>query len=185
MHAALREAAKTIAEMRATYLTYPNGGPILPIIRERPKSQASLVLDGAYLASFGEMRVPRDMWRALQRFAVWVEPALITEWMQLMRDYAKGQGRVLDEGRLTSALTWADPAREVSLPRSIALRMLEQGRPVHCVWTGQRLRANTLDIDHCLPWTAWPCGALWNLLPAHQGQRCLVTPFTGVWGPGA
>jgi hypothetical protein len=23
-----------------------------------------------------------------------------------------------------------------------------------------------LDIDHCLPWAAWPCGDLWNLLPA-------------------
>jgi hypothetical protein len=25
-----------------------------------------------------------------------------------------------------------------------------------------------LDIDHCLPWAAWPCGDLWNLLPAHR-----------------
>jgi hypothetical protein len=23
-----------------------------------------------------------------------------------------------------------------------------------------------LDIDHCLPWSAWPRGDLWNLLPA-------------------
>jgi HNH endonuclease len=23
-----------------------------------------------------------------------------------------------------------------------------------------------VDIDHCLPWSAWPCGDLWNLLPA-------------------
>jgi hypothetical protein len=22
-----------------------------------------------------------------------------------------------------------------------------------------------MDIDHCLPWSAWPCGDLWNLLP--------------------
>ncbi|MDE0531127.1 MAG: hypothetical protein OXI01_06715 [Albidovulum sp.] len=25
-----------------------------------------------------------------------------------------------------------------------------------------------LDIDHCLPWTAWACGDLWNLMPAHR-----------------
>jgi hypothetical protein len=30
------------------------------------------------------------------------------------------------------------------------------------------LEMATLDIDHCLPWTAWPCGDLWNLLPAHR-----------------
>ncbi|WP_365973950.1 hypothetical protein [Sphingomonas sp.] len=25
-----------------------------------------------------------------------------------------------------------------------------------------------LDIDHCLPWSAWPCGDLWNLMPANR-----------------
>ena len=23
-------------------------------------------------------------------------------------------------------------------------------------------------MDHCLPWSAWPCGDLWNLLPADR-----------------
>jgi hypothetical protein len=26
------------------------------------------------------MRVPRDLWVALQRFTAWVEPSLIAEW---------------------------------------------------------------------------------------------------------
>lgn len=26
----------------------------------------------------------------------------------------------------------------------------------------------TLDIDHALPWAAWPCSDRWNLLPAHR-----------------
>jgi hypothetical protein len=42
------------------------------------------------------------------------------------------------------------------------------GATVNCVWAGRRLEIATLDIDHCLPWTAWPCGDLWNLLPAHR-----------------
>jgi hypothetical protein len=38
-----------------------------------------------------------------------------------------------------------------------------------------------LDIDHYLPWSAWPCGDLWNLLPAaaainrHQKRDRLIT----------
>ena len=28
--------------------------------------------------------------------------------------------------------------------------------------------AGTLDTDHCLPWSVWPCGDLWNLMPAHR-----------------
>ncbi|RKK02397.1 class I SAM-dependent methyltransferase [Teichococcus wenyumeiae] len=36
LHLALKEATKTIAVMPATYMTYPNGGPILPVERGRP-----------------------------------------------------------------------------------------------------------------------------------------------------
>jgi hypothetical protein len=89
--------------------TYPNGGPILPVNHSRtPRCPDTLILDAACLCGFGEMLVPRDLWRALQRFAAWVEPALITEWQRLMWAYAERQGRRLDEGRLGAAMTWAD-----------------------------------------------------------------------------
>jgi hypothetical protein len=42
---------------------------------------------------------------------------------------------------------------------------LHAGRPISCVWSGRPL-GTALDFDHCLPWSAWPCGDLWNLLPA-------------------
>jgi SAM-dependent methyltransferase len=169
VHTALRDAANTITIMPATFLTYPNGGPVLPVSRGRvSRCPDALVLDAPYLFSFGSMQVPRDLWRALQRFAAWIEPALITEWQRLMRGYAERQGRVLDEARIGAAMTWADPVRDVSLPREIALRELDNGNAVYCVWTGQLLQQSTLDIDHCLPWAAWPCSDLWNLLPAHR-----------------
>jgi HNH endonuclease len=44
--------------------------------------------------------------------------------------------------------------------------LIASGAPVRCVRTGTRLNLDRLDIDHCLPWSAWPCGDLWNLLPA-------------------
>jgi len=46
--------------------------------------------------------------------------------------------------------------------------MMQAGATANCVWTGRRLEIATLDIDRCLPWTAWPCGDLWNLLPADR-----------------
>jgi hypothetical protein len=169
VHAALQDASETITRMPATYLTYPRGGQILPTSRRRqPFRSENLVLHGDYLAGFGEMRVPRGLWRTLQRFAAWVEPALVTEWQRLMRGYAERQGRVLDNDKVGAAMAWVDPARDVSLPRAIALRALDQGRTVRCVWTGERLQQGSLDIDHCLPWAAWPCSDLWNLLPTHR-----------------
>ena len=85
-----------------------------------------------------------------------------------MRGYAAGQHRTLDEGVLAVAMTWSEPSRGVALPRERALRLIEAAPGLHCVWSGRRLDAATLDIDHCLPWSAWPCGDLWNLLPAHR-----------------
>jgi HNH endonuclease len=112
--------------------------------------------------------VPGELWRALQRFAVWVEPSLIAEWIRLMRGYADRQGRRLDEGWMAAAMTWADPERDVSASRAISLEMMRAGRPVRCVWTDADLSPANLDIDHAFPWTAWPCSDLWNLLPAHR-----------------
>jgi SAM-dependent methyltransferase len=169
VHAALQEAADLIAKMPARYMTYPNGGPVLPTVRRRaPRMSAETVLDAAFLAGFGTLTVPRDLWRALGRFSVWVEPALIAEWLRLMRGYAQRQERVLDEGVLSTAMTWSEPVRDTILPRTQAIALMQAGTPLHCVWSGRRLEIATLDIDHCLPWTAWPCGDLWNLLPAHR-----------------
>jgi len=169
VQAAVQEAADLIAKMPATYMTYPNGGPVLPTIRRRARpASGEIVVDTAFLAGFGTLMVPRALWRALGRFAVWVEPALIAEWQRLMRGYAARQERVLDEGVLGAAMTWSEQARDTSLPRELAVAALRAGEPLHCVWSGRRLEEATLDIDHCLPWTTWPCGDLWNLLPADR-----------------
>ncbi|MGI4941095.1 MAG: hypothetical protein ACRYHQ_11150 [Janthinobacterium lividum] len=95
--------------MPATFLTYPGGGRILETTRTRsPAPAGSLVLDATTLASFGSMRVPRHLWVALQRFAAWIEPALIPEWARLMRSYALSQGRALKAGIVAAAMTWPD-----------------------------------------------------------------------------
>jgi hypothetical protein len=62
-----------------------------------------MTVDAARLWSDGELRVPGMLWRALQRFAVRVEPSLIAEWIRLMRGYADRQGRHLDEGQIAAA----------------------------------------------------------------------------------
>ena len=90
----------------------------------------------------------------------------------------------LDEAAIAAAMAWADPERDVALPRQIAARLLASGGRLFCVWSGRRLDAAWLDIDHCLPWSAWPCSDLWNLLPAdrsvnqHQKRDRLAASMT-------
>ena len=65
-------------------------------------------------------------------------------------------------------LAWLEPTRDTGLARQVAHRLLDGGTAVCCVWTGSRLTSDSLDIDHCFPWSAWPCGDLWNLMPASR-----------------
>lgn len=169
VHGAVRDAADKVARMPATYLTYSAGGRIFPTTRGRRIAvPEALVLDAAFLDAVGTMRVPLDLWCAMRRFAAGVEPALVLERTRLMKGYAAGQERRLDEAAAVAAMTWSDPACEVALPHRTATGMLAAGRTVHCVWTGRRLSKQALDIAHRLPWSAWPCGDLWNLMPAHR-----------------
>lgn len=169
LHAALKDARTTIVDQPVRYMNYPNGGAILdPLPKRLTRAGAEIVLDEPYLLAFGELCIPRKLWHAMQRFTVWVEPAIVAEWRRLMRDYAERQGRRLDEARMLEAMTWSEPTRDVQLTRARALTLLEQGNAIACVWSGKRLTARNLDIDHCFPWAAWPCNDLWNLLPVHR-----------------
>jgi len=168
LHSALRDACDTITRMPAHYMTYPGGGPVLPVKRTgRVPRPDKIHLNEAYLSGFGDLLVPRHLWRALQRFDVWIEPALIAEWSRLMNGYAEKQGRKLPDAKIAAAMKWSEPSRDVRIAREQAVRLIDFGK-LHCVWSGRTLSADTLDIDHCFPWAAWPCDDLWNLLPAHR-----------------
>lgn len=184
LHAAVRDAATTIAKMPAHFLTWPGTSePVIKALRIRaPRAPTNLIVDEVYLRSFGEILVPTPLWRALARYDAWIEPALIYEWVRLMNSYAERQGRVLDPGEVARAMVWSEPARDVSFARRIALELMEVG-PLHCVWSNKKLSERNLDIDHCLPWSAWPCEDLWNLMPAdrttNQQQKREKLPTSG------
>ena len=167
VHGALVSASRTIALMPAHYMTHPSGRPVMDAVTGRAgRVPAPLVIDEAYLRRFGELLVPVNLWRALSRFDAWIEPAIVAEWIRLMRGYALRQGRKLSEAKIAQAMHWSAPERIVAEARQRAISILESGEPLYCVWSGTRLSKDRLDIDHCFPWSAWPCDDLWNLLPS-------------------
>lgn len=168
LHQAIKDAAATIQDMPATYLTHPDGERILPVQKDGAiRRPANVLLEDKYFAGFGMMHVPMHLWTALQRYSVWIEPALVAEWIRLTKGYAARQNRKIDHALLAAAMTWPDPDRDVSEARGQAERLLATGE-LTCVWSGKRLSASRFDIDHCFPWAIWPCGDLWNLMPVHR-----------------
>ena len=165
LHRALRDARTTIANMPARYLTLHDGSPVFPVESRQPgRAAVGGRLDAPYLWSFGRFCVPRHLWRAFQRYNVWIEPALIAEWIRMMNDYATSQARKLEEAEIARGMDWSEPDRAVTMSRERAERLIEGGS-LHCVWSGRRLGPG-FNIDHCFPWARWPCSDLWNLLPA-------------------
>jgi SAM-dependent methyltransferase len=167
VHAALVASSRTIATMPAHYMTFPDGQPVMKAIPGRPgRTSAPLIIDESYLLGMGELLVPVHVWRALSRFEAWIEPAIILEWIRLMKGYADSQHRVLNDSTVAQAMRWTAPERLVADARRRALEVLASGQPLRCVWSGTRLTTQNMDIDHCFPWSAWPCDDLWNLLPS-------------------
>jgi hypothetical protein len=144
LHQALKETVKTITTMPVHYMTDPSGSQLLKTTRHaRLLTPTELVIDPAYLVSFGQLLVPQHVWLALLRFEVWIEPALLAEWIRLMKSYASGQGRSLNEADIALALTWSDPNRDVTLARQRAITLLDS-QDLFCVWSGKRLTERSL-----------------------------------------
>lgn len=168
--AAVGDAAATIKKMPANYLTYADGRHIFPTeYAQRPRigPQDSLTIDEAFLWTYGTLRVPLHLWVTLRRLAVWIEPMLLAEWTALIEGYAERQERKVPLEKVSEALKWVDPRRDTVTVRQIVRRLIDQEQPVHCVWSGRKITDHRqVEIDHCFPFSAWPCDDLWNLMPA-------------------
>ena len=164
---ALGEARRTILAMPARYTTYPNAGvPVFEGVGRPVRVSGAVTLTPDILSAWGHLSVPGPLWRTLLRLGAWVEPVLVAEWARLVRGYAVRIGRAYSPGEIEAHLVWQEPTRDTALARLAAAKLAGAGTPPVCVWSGAPLRVDNLDIDHALPWSAWPCGDLWNLFPA-------------------
>ena len=160
---ALRDAANCIRIMPATYITYPGSKiSVFPCSRNGQVRLRDVVhLDETFLWSLGTFTVPLTLWQAMGRYARWLEPAVLNEWIRIMRNY-ETVPRSWDVH--WDALRWLEPRHDTGIARRRAEALSSTGS-LFCIWTGNRLR-KSFDIDHCLPFSAWPCNDLWNLLPS-------------------
>ncbi len=179
---ALADAAHVISDMPATHLTFANNQPVFPTSYGRiPRGDAAIDIGLDLLWEYGTTRVPLAVWQALRRMSAWIEPMLVAEWVRLIRGYTTRDNRIVTADEIMAALTWSEPDRDTGLVRDLVRQRLDRGDTIACVWSGRVLRQGAIDIDHCLPWSAWPCGDLWNLLPStptinqHEKRERIVT----------
>ncbi len=172
LHTALRDICSTLITMPMTHTTYADGvEKVFKATRRRTRRPSGpTVLDRIYLTSFGEVEISMGLWQAARQYGAWIEPAIVAEWKALTMGYLKKQERNTNAGEITSrvesALHWHADSRTTAEIRKRAIELIDSEGFLNCVWSGKRLLATRFEIDHCFPYSAWPCGDMWNLLPA-------------------
>ncbi|HEV8078014.1 MAG TPA: HNH endonuclease domain-containing protein, partial [Marinobacter sp.] len=159
---AIRDACANILKNPAHFTTWPGsnrpvfeGGSARVVIKDEPAR-----LDKATLSRFGTFRVPSFLWDAFSRYACWIEPAIVNEWVGLMSGWdVRYSMDVYHQG-----LQWVEGRRDTSKVRQLVEQQLQTGK-VECIWTARNLKDKRFDVDHCFPWSRWQNNDLWNLMP--------------------
>lgn len=163
----LKDISKTIKEMPAKYITLPGTKDAVFDVElfrtQLPKDNLALTFD--FLASLGHFHIPTDIWNALSRYSVWIEPALVNEWCIQMASYQANKESQLSQIDYLQALYWENPKRTTDRVRKKVDDLLTTNA-IPCCWTGSTLTNKNFAIDHAFPFARWPNNDLWNLLPA-------------------
>ena len=170
LYRTLSAAVQNIKKMPCTYIKMPNSEKtIFEVANNTVKAKDSIFLDLQTLEQWGEFSLPESTWLAFNRYACWIEPVLISEWVKTMAGYAGNAQYNSPENqfKLHQALNWEEPKRttvEVRKRFEQLKGQLPKQEQIRCVWSDKSLN-QSYDIDHSMPFARWPNNDLWNLLP--------------------
>jgi SAM-dependent methyltransferase len=158
---AFRSVRDTIRNGPAHFITYPGtSDQIFEYGRGHIRTSDTVTLDLDFLRTVGTLRLPRHVWDAFARHATWIEPSILSRWVDLLEQYDGDHS----PWKYQQALAWPDVEHSTHEVRKLARHLRESGETIHCVWSGQPLES-AYAIDHCFPFRHWPNNHLWNLLP--------------------
>jgi len=174
LYRTLSAAVQNIKKMPCRYITLPNreansDKTIFEVASKTVKAKDSIFLDLQTLEQWGEFSLPESTWLTFNRYACWIEPVLVSEWVKAMAGYAGNAQYKSPENQfhLYQALNWEEPKRTTVEVRK-RFEQLKKQSPhselIKCVWSAKSLKKQ-YDIDHSMPFARWPNNDLWNLLP--------------------
>ena len=174
LHKTISAAVSNIKTMPCRYITFPNQAAnstqtVFEVASKAVKAKDSIFLDLQTLEQWGEFSLPESTWLAFNRYACWIEPVLVGEWVKTMASYAGNSQYKAPENQHTlyQALNWEEPKRTTIEVRERFEQLktnLPKSEQIRCVWSEKSLM-QSYDIDHSMPFARWPNNDLWNLLP--------------------
>ena len=175
LYRTLSAAVQNIKKMPCTYIKLPNSEKtIFEVANKTVKAKDSIFLDLLTLEQWGEFSLPESTWIAFNRYACWIEPVLVSEWVKTMTGYAGNSQYKSPENqfKLHQALNWEEPKRTTTEVRKRFEQLQNEfsnkesgNEQIRCIWSDKSLKRE-YAIDHCMPFSRWPNNDLWNLLPS-------------------
>jgi len=166
LHKTISAAVNNIKTMPCRFITLPNSdATVFEVASKTVKAKDSIFLDLKTLEQWGEFSLPESTWLAFNRYACWIEPVLVSEWVKTMATYSGNAEHAPPENQyhLYQALNWLETKRTTTEVRN-RFEQLKKQQEMQCVWSAKSLK-NKYDIDHSMPFSRWPNNDLWNLLP--------------------
>jgi len=88
----LSASMSNIKNMPCKCITYANSKKsVFEVESKTVRAKDNLFVDLTTLNEWGEFSLPEDLWIAFSRYACWIEPVLIVEWVKTMAGYQGNQ----------------------------------------------------------------------------------------------
>lgn len=172
LYRTLSASVQNIKKMPCTHITLPNSDTqVFEVDAKTVRAKDSIFLDLDSLTKWGEFSLPESTWLALSRYACWIEPVLVSEWVKTMASYQGNQSFSSSDKQhlLYQALKWEEPVRSTIDVRK-RFDALATTQQMQCVWSAKPLKQE-YDIDHSMPFSRWPNNDLWNLVPSDSKEN--------------
>lgn len=114
------------------------------------------------LKEFGSFSIPHDFYLVLKYLGSFINGSnsLINNWADFIVKANKTHP-IEKEFVLKKLFTQPETFRDVNEVK----RFYNNQQNLHCVWSGKKIKQQTLNVDHVLPFAHYLNNDLWNLLP--------------------
>lgn len=164
------DTLKTIKEGPVTYIWQgQKDNRLFQMQRGKTTKRDMVLLDRAFLESYGRFELSESMWDCFRLYGCWIEPLLVQQWVSEMQKYELNRQQGLTLDTYHHHLRLLDRQHDTGFVRKKVESLRSAGEDVYSVWSGKPLYS--YDIDHCMPFSYWPNNDLWNLLPASSAEN--------------
>ncbi len=119
------------------------------MVRSSKKHKGTIVVDGAFLESYGQFILDESLWDCFRLYYSWIEPLVVNQWILEMQRFSSNQERGIALQTYHDCLVWIDKDHDTRAVRKRVEQLRSNHSEIISVWSGSKLRNDTMLITAC------------------------------------